>query len=82
MESLRRILIRLSDKTGGQAYFESLDKLDEVFDNILADLANQYLLGFVPRDAAHNGKWHDLRLVVPGKDYRVRARQGYRARLR
>ena len=79
MESLRKILIRLSDKTGGQAYFENLEKLDEVFDNILADLANQYLLGFVPRDAAHNGKWHDLRLEVPGKDYRVRARQGYRA---
>jgi hypothetical protein len=36
----------------------------------------------VPRDAAHNGTWHDLRLDVPGKDYKVRARQGYRARSR
>jgi VWFA-related protein len=79
MESLRKILIRLSDKTGGQAYFENLDKLDEVFDNILADLANQYLFGFVPRDATHDGKWHDLRVDVPGQDYKVRARQGYRA---
>jgi VWFA-related protein len=82
MESLRKILIRLSDKTGGQAYFENLDKLDEVFDNILADLANQYLFGFVPRDATHDGKWHDLRVEVPGQDYKVRARQGYRARTR
>lgn len=78
-ESLRKVLVRLSDKTGGQAYFEELDKLDEVFDNILADLANQYLFGFAPHDAAHDGKWHDLRVEVPGKDYRVRARQGYRA---
>jgi VWFA-related protein len=82
MESLRKILIRLSDKTGGQAYFENIDKLDEVFDNILADLANQYLFGFVPRDATHDGKWHDLRVDVPGQDYKVRARQGYRARSR
>lgn len=78
MESLRKVLERLSDKTGGQAYFEELDKLDEVFDNILADLANQYLFGFVPRDAARDGKWHDLRVEVPGHDYKVRARKGYR----
>jgi hypothetical protein len=49
------VLERLSDKTGGQAFFEELDKLDEVFDNILADLANQYLFGFVPRDATASG---------------------------
>ena len=53
-----------------------------MFDNILADLANQYLFGFVPRDATHDGKWHDLRVEVPGQDYKVRARQGYRARAR
>ncbi len=82
MESLRKVLIRLSDRTGGQAYFEELDKLDEVFGNILSDLANQYLLGFVPRDPTHNGKWHDLRLEVPGKGYKVKSRQGYRAPVR
>lgn len=78
MESLRKVLIRLSENTGGQAYFEELDKLDEVFDNVLEDLANQYLFGFVPRDATHDGKWRELRVEVPGKDYKVRARKGYR----
>jgi Ca-activated chloride channel family protein len=78
MQSLRKVLERLSDKTGGQAYFEELDKLDEVFDNILADLANQYLFGFVPRDARRDGKWRELRVEVPGHDYKVRARKGYR----
>jgi Ca-activated chloride channel family protein len=78
MQSLRKVLERLSDKTGGQAFFEELDKLDEVFDNILADLANQYLFGFVPRDARRDGKWRELRVEVPGHDYKVRARKGYR----
>jgi VWFA-related protein len=82
MESLRKVLVRLSEKTGGQAYFEELDKLDEVFDNVLADLANQYLFGFVPRDATHDGRWHELRVEVPGHGYKVRARKGYRARVR
>ena len=78
MQSLRTVLERLSEKTGGQAYFEELDKLDEVFDSVLADLANQYLFGYVPRDAAHDGRWRELRVEVPGHDYKVRARKGYR----
>ena len=82
MESLRKVLERLSEKTGGQAYFEELDKLDEVFDNVLADLANQYLFGFVPRDATHDGRWRELRVEVPGHDYKVRARKGYRTPVR
>jgi len=82
MASLRKVLERLSEKTGGQAYFEELDKLDEVFDNVLADLANQYLFGFVPRDARHDGRWRELRVEVPGHDYKVRARKGYRTPVR
>lgn len=78
MAALRKVLERLSEKTGGQAYFEELDKLDEVFDNVLADLANQYLFGFEPRDARRDGRWRELRVDVPGHDYKVRARKGYR----
>jgi VWFA-related protein len=82
MESLRKVLERLSEKTGGRAFFEELDKLDEVFENVLADLANQYLLGFVPRDARQDGRWRELRVEVPGHDYKVRARKGYRTPVR
>jgi len=78
MAPLRKVLERLSDKTGGRAFFEDLDKLDEVFDNVVADLANQYLFGFVPRDATRDGRWRELRVEVPGHDYKVRARKGYR----
>jgi Ca-activated chloride channel family protein len=78
MASLRKVLERLSENSGGQAFFEELDKLDAVFDNVLADLANQYLFGFEPRGARRDGQWRALRVEVPGHDYKVRARKGYR----
>jgi Ca-activated chloride channel homolog len=79
METLRQVLDRLSERSGGRAFFENLDKLDEAFDNVLADLANQYLLGFVPQDDRRDGRLRELRLEVPGHDYKVRSRTGYRA---
>jgi Ca-activated chloride channel homolog len=78
MQSLRVVLERLSEKTGGRAFFEDLDKLDDVFDAVIEDLANQYLLGFVPKDLRRDGRWRELRVEVPGQDYKVRARKGYR----
>jgi Ca-activated chloride channel homolog len=78
MESLRKVLERLSDRTGGQAFFENLDKLDEAFDGVLADLANQYLMGYEPQDGRRDGRWREIRVEVPGHDYRVRAKKGYR----
>jgi len=78
MESLRKVLERLSEKTGGRAFFENLDKLDEVFDDVVADLANQYLMGYEPQDGTRDGRWRELLVQVPGHDYRVRAKKGYR----
>jgi Ca-activated chloride channel family protein len=78
MAALRKILERLSEKSGGQAFFEDLNKLDEVFDEIIADLSNQYLLGFRPTDDRHDGRWREVRVEVPGQDYKVRAKKGYR----
>ena len=80
LASLKAILERLARKSGGRAFFgDSVDKLDAVFAEILEELSNQYLLGYVPHDLARDGRWRALRVEVPGKDVRVRARQGYRA---
>ena len=78
VKELKTVLERLSHKSGGRAFFEDLDKLDRVFANILEELSNQYLLGFVPKDATPDGAWRPLSVEIPGKDYRIRARQGYR----
>jgi Ca-activated chloride channel family protein len=78
MKSLRRVLERLSDKSGGRAFFEDLDGLDAVFREIVTDLSNQYLIGYVPQDNRRDNRWRELRIEIPGKDYRIRARKGYR----
>jgi VWFA-related protein len=80
MASLKSVLERLARKSGGRAFFgDSVDKLDAVFGEILEELSNQYLLGYVPKDLARDGRWRALKVEVPGKGVRVRARQGYRA---
>lgn len=78
MKSLRKVLERLSEKSGGRAFFEDLDGLDAVFREIVTDLSNQYLIGYVPQDNRRDSRWRELRIEIPGKDYRIRARKGYR----
>jgi len=78
MPALRTVLERLAKRSGGRAFFESLDKLDEVFSAIIDELSNQYLLGYVPVNNSRDGRWHTLRVEVPKRDVRIRARQGYR----
>jgi VWFA-related protein len=80
LQSLKAVLERLARKSGGRAFFgDSVDKLDGVFGDILEELSNQYLLGYVPRDLRRDGRWRTLRVELPGKNLHVRARQGYRA---
>ena len=78
MLSLKTVLERLAKRSGGRAFFESLDKLDEVFSAIIDELSNQYLLGYVPASATRDGRWRTLRVEVPKRDVKIRARQGYR----
>ncbi len=79
LRSLREILERLAQKSGGRAFFEDVAALDAVFNNILEELSNQYLLGYVPKDGRHDNRWRELRVELPGRSERIRARQGYRA---
>lgn len=79
LRSLREILERLAQKSGGRAFFEDVDALGGVFEDILEELSNQYLLGYVSTDARHDNRWRTLRVELPGRSLRIRARQGYRA---
>jgi VWFA-related protein len=82
VKELKSVLEQLADRSGGRAYFENVERLDGVFASILEELDAQYLLGFAPTDDTEDGSWHPLTVEVPGRDYQVRARQGYRAKLR
>ena len=79
LRALKDVLARLARKSGGRAFFgDKVDKLDEAFGEIIKELSNQYLLGYVSKDARRDGRWRTIKVELPGKDLRVRARQGYR----
>jgi Ca-activated chloride channel family protein len=71
---------RLVDLSGGRALFvERSDQLDEPFADILEELSHQYILGYESKNPKRDGAWREVRLEIPGSNYSVRARQGYRA---
>jgi Ca-activated chloride channel homolog len=77
---LQKLMERLSAVSGGRAFFpEGPQKLSGVFDEILQDIRNQYLIAYPPPGNMRNGAWHQIRVEVAGaRKYNVRARQGYR----
>lgn len=77
LESLKKIMQRLSLPTGGRALFtDSINELHDAFGELLDELANQYLLGY-PSSAKRDDAWHKIKVDVDGY-HQVRARQGYR----
>ena len=71
---------RLVELSGGrQLFVENSNQLDEPFAAILEELSNQYILGYESKNIKRDGSWRQLKLEIPGTNYSVRARQGYRA---
>jgi Ca-activated chloride channel homolog len=80
LANLQAVLQRLAKKSGGRAFFtDDIARLGDAFNEILDELAHQYLLSYAPRTVERDGAWHRIRVEVPGKAYTVRAREGYRA---
>jgi Ca-activated chloride channel family protein len=70
--------------TGGRAFFpNSFNELDYYIDLIHAELRNQYVLGYVPNNKSHDGKWRKIHVKLeppPGLPRLiVRAKEGYYA---
>jgi Ca-activated chloride channel homolog len=78
LANLKKILEGLAQKSGGRAFFEDLDELDTVFGHIVEELSNQYLLGYQRPDTVKDNRWRKLRVEIPGRDVKIRTRQGYR----
>jgi VWFA-related protein len=78
LESLKKVMERLSSPTGGRALFtDNIDELHDAFADLLDELGNQYLLGYVSANTARDGEWRRIKVDVDGH-HDVRARQGYR----
>ncbi len=66
------------EESGGRVVV--LDHISETggaFTGILAELRDQYVLGYYPSDNRGDGSWHDVRVRVPRRGLKVRTRQGY-----
>ena len=65
-------------ESGGRIEFvEDVEALDEAFAGILAELREQYVLGYYPSEDRGDGEWHDVQVRVSRAGVAVRAREGY-----
>jgi Ca-activated chloride channel homolog len=77
---LRARLEGYAKATGGRAFFpQHTQELDAVFDQIVTELASQYLLSYSSTNASQDNSWRNIKVRVRGGKYDIRARQGYRA---
>ena len=77
---LRSSLQTYARATGGRPFFPRETKeLDRVFDEIVAELANQYVLSYASTNLKQDSKWRDIKVQVRKGKYDIRARRGYRA---
>ncbi|MFH1573752.1 MAG: VWA domain-containing protein [Acidobacteriota bacterium] len=70
--------------TGGRAFFpNNFNELDYYIDLIHAELRNQYVLGYVPTNMTHDGKWRKIRVQLEPPEglpkLIVHAKEGYYA---
>lgn len=76
--ALRETLEDFARASGGRAFFPArTSELDAVFDSILEELSNQYVLSYVSTHPEAQG-WRGLDVQVRCDGCRVRAREGYR----
>lgn len=66
------------DKSGGRIeVVDNVEVLEESFRGILAELREQYVIGYYPSNSRHDGKWHNVKVRVQRPGVIVRARGGY-----
>lgn len=74
-----RRMEQLAVQTGGAAYIpKTISDLETAFNQIAADLAQQYVLSYYQAEEHRDGRFHVIDLRIRSrKDVRVRARKGY-----
>jgi len=74
-------LMEMARLTGGRAVFPgNMKELEPMYSEIAAEIHAQYVLGYVPANAARDGKWRkaEIRLKRPSSErLQLRTRQGY-----
>ncbi len=78
------LLSEITELTGGRAFtIDNPNDLSDVATKIGVELRNQYVIGYRPKNRAHDGKWRKIRVkLIPPKGLpplRVYAKTGYYA---
>jgi Ca-activated chloride channel homolog len=78
--SLKQKLEDYARATGGRAFFpQRTSDLNNVFDEIVAELANQYVLSYSPTNQKQDSSWRNIKVRVKNGKYDLRSRDGYRS---
>jgi len=78
--ALRTSLESYARSTGGRAFFpRTVKELDGVFDEVVTELANQYVLSYSSTNLKTDSAWRNIKVLVRKGKYDVRARRGYPA---
>ena len=76
-----KVLEDLSKLTAGESYrAKSLDELPGIWQKIAGGIRDQYTIGYISKNRAHDGAFRNVKVIATGKDgkeLRVRARKGY-----
>jgi VWFA-related protein len=76
-------LRELAQRSGGQVHrADTLAMLPQAFAAIAAELRTQYSLGYYPTNREKDGKYRKIQVKTTRNDVAIRARPGYRAKLR
>ncbi len=71
-------LRRTVEESGGRVeLLASLAEITPAFAGIIAELRQQYVLGFYPERARHDGSWRRLSVRVRSSGAEIRCREGY-----
>jgi hypothetical protein len=71
------LLRTLTEASGGRLIeTESVDRLQQIFVELLAEMKTRYLLTFEPPHPIRQG-WHDIEVEVNVRGADVHARRGY-----
>lgn len=73
-----KLLRKAIRESGGRIEIvESVDQIDEAFAEIMAELREQYVIGYYPSEDRGDGTWHDVKVRVARSGVGVRTREGY-----
>ncbi|HET9129757.1 MAG TPA: VWA domain-containing protein [Terriglobia bacterium] len=77
-----RVLNMLAAASGAKAWqvtpgSANSSSIDEVLDEVAAELRSQYTIGYYPSHGVNDGKWHQVVVRTKNPNYEVRSRKEY-----